>query len=394
MAWKTATKYYAASQTASIFADLCSFMVTCGWTLHDTVSASDIVYCSQGESGDEPKQYVELFYDATYIRFRLFLFWDNATHTGYGGAYYSTSYSRLLVNVAGLKRFYGNADVVLSSADGQSYPMVFGHIATDKTVMDQPVATLIAGASAGSSVVLSLDNTDFFRVNSSATIIDPSTGTREDVTISAVIPGVSITISTLSYDYAIGSMIGDAPSSFSWLTTSTTSTHFYATCGVISGAGELSATYMMSVFVMGDALTPATITGLYTLPRIAVDGNTGTGFIGFLPPQLRYMSRSLGSIYIVNDSRNYDVLTATAATVSTISDSTQGWTVDEHKGKMVVCVGGTGINQSRVIESNTATQITVRDNWVITPVAGSNFLIADKTYLQIRNTLAASETPE
>jgi hypothetical protein len=59
--------------------------------------------------------------------------------------------------------------------------------------------------------------------------------------------------------------------------------------------------------------------------------------------------------------------TATGTGDSTVSLGTAAWTVDEHVGKSVYVKSGTGVGQHRVVQSNTATQLTVSVAWSVHP---------------------------
>lgn len=66
--------------------------------------------------------------------------------------------------------------------------------------------------------------------------------------------------------------------------------------------------------------------------------------------------------------------TATAATSTTLTDSTQAYTVNRFVGVNITIVSGTGSGQTRTITSNTATQVTVA-TWTTTPSTDSVFTI-------------------
>ena len=59
--------------------------------------------------------------------------------------------------------------------------------------------------------------------------------------------------------------------------------------------------------------------------------------------------------------------TATGTGASTVSLSTASWTTNEHVGKSVYVKSGTGVGQHRVVQSNTATQLTVTVAWTTQP---------------------------
>jgi hypothetical protein len=66
--------------------------------------------------------------------------------------------------------------------------------------------------------------------------------------------------------------------------------------------------------------------------------------------------------------------TITAATATTLTDSTQAWTVNEHIGKTVRILSGASDGEDGVIISNTATELTV-PTWDDTPSAGATYTI-------------------
>lgn len=66
--------------------------------------------------------------------------------------------------------------------------------------------------------------------------------------------------------------------------------------------------------------------------------------------------------------------TVTSATGTTLTDSTQTWTVNEHVGKNVRLIAGFGVDQVRTVISNTATQVTVAA-WTTVPNITTEFTI-------------------
>lgn len=67
--------------------------------------------------------------------------------------------------------------------------------------------------------------------------------------------------------------------------------------------------------------------------------------------------------------------TVTSATPTTLTDSTATWTVNEQVGKRVRIIAGTGIESEGLVISNTATELTVQDAFVTTPVADDEYTI-------------------
>lgn len=77
--------------------------------------------------------------------------------------------------------------------------------------------------------------------------------------------------------------------------------------------------------------------------------------------------------WIDSGFRSFATGTATAGTVSTISNSAKSWTVNQWTNYQVRITAGTGAGQIRTVASNTATQITVSANWTVTPDATSQY---------------------
>lgn len=75
-----------------------------------------------------------------------------------------------------------------------------------------------------------------------------------------------------------------------------------------------------------------------------------------------------------------DVTNADIHTTNTIGKTGKTWTVNGFTGMMVTIYGGTGINQSRIIASNTADTLTVTGNWVTEPENDSDFRILSPDY--------------
>ena len=66
--------------------------------------------------------------------------------------------------------------------------------------------------------------------------------------------------------------------------------------------------------------------------------------------------------------------TATAGGATSLTDTTQSWTVNDYVGDFLAITGGTGENQVRRITSNTATALTVA-TWTVNPSTDSTYSI-------------------
>ena len=114
----------------------------------------------------------------------------------------------------------------------------------------------------------------------------------------------------------------------------------------------------------------ATATGL----TAASFGNAGTvgGSVPFSTPALLAPGIYFLAFQISNSVSSG---TVTAATTTTLSDSTKTWTTNAYASASVRIVSGTGVGQVRTISSNTATQLTVSTAWTTTPTTSSVYSI-------------------
>jgi hypothetical protein len=90
-----------------------------------------------------------------------------------------------------------------------------------------------------------------------------------------------------------------------------------------------------------------------------------------------------------------DAGTATAATATTLTDSSKAWTTNQHRGRLVRISGGTGAGQVKHISSNTTTQLTIggrSGDWSTTPSTDSTYLIFDNTPAELGKATAGAAT--
>lgn len=117
--------------------------------------------------------------------------------------------------------------------------------------------------------------------------------------------------------------------------------------------GTYTEVFRVQGFTMGGANGAAstaglTITGTQTAFTVATGTNTGT-------------------------LTGYAI--ASGATHTLATDTGQGWTVNDLRGRFLQITGGTGSGQYMPIVSNTATVITLADDFITSPVAGSTYAI-------------------
>lgn len=156
-----------------------------------------------------------------------------------------------------------------------------------------------------------------------------------------------------------------------------------ATLGTVPGAaGGLFIAGTNAATTITTALT-TTFTGNLTGSVGSVTGAVGsvTGAVGSVTGNVGgNVSGSVGSVVAAvtlsaGDSPVFFTGTATAGGASTLTDSGQTWTVNALAGCRVKITSGTGAKQSRVIVSNTATQLTADRAWVTNPSTDSVYAV-------------------
>jgi len=80
------------------------------------------------------------------------------------------------------------------------------------------------------------------------------------------------------------------------------------------------------------------------------------------------------SVFQIVAQKNYAIGVATAATGTTLTNSAESWTSNQWTNYQVRILAGTGMGQTRIISSNTGTQLTV-PAWTTTPDTTSVYVI-------------------
>ncbi len=135
----------------------------------------------------------------------------------------------------------------------------------------------------------------------------------------------------------------------------------------------------------------ATVAGVLTkFPKFIQDNitiNVAAGtYPGFTMTNLVFSGNGIVRVNIAGVMGTFSPATGTAtgtltaastgnATVDVLTDSTQAWTADNLRGRFFKITSGTGLNESRVVISNTATTVTVVRYGGTAPVAGSGYTI-------------------
>jgi hypothetical protein len=213
--------YFSTQGTASGRLDLLNrikdFLVTTiGWTLHDDQSADARPYYvlkSVGESGAED----------IYLSFRIgnssgrievyaYQYWDNTTQTGVNGGY-SSSYTYLRASDTSdfIYWFYADLDhlFVVSKIVSTYYGHYSGSI---KRFWSPAIAITQSALVNGSAVVAQVNDASIFTPDQHYIIKDDAHIERVKITaIDTASTPNTVTIETLSEDYAAGAKIGEDP---------------------------------------------------------------------------------------------------------------------------------------------------------------------------------------
>jgi len=141
--------------------------------------------------------------------------------------------------------------------------------------------------------------------------------------------------------------------------------------GALRGAGETVVLYLNGYLdevriSKGEALSTAS----YTPPTAAYPDEVPAPVDNYTVKPIVYLNEE------IRISSGFQGGTATSATYNTLTDSAKAFTVNAMVNRVVWITAGTGVGQSRVIASNTATVLTLLwHTWDVTPDATSTFVI-------------------
>jgi len=92
-------------------------------------------------------------------------------------------------------------------------------------------------------------------------------------------------------------------------------------------------------------------------------------------------------LYISNPKNVVDFTgsagTATAGAATTLTDANKAWGVNDFAKQTIIITGGTGAGQSKTINSNTATVVTVSSAWTVNPDSTSTYTISTGNFIDI-----------
>ncbi len=195
------SKYY--SSGANALADLYKAIKRAGWQIYDDIGTEDKVFISSGEENKYPPVYIRIYYSGGYIRFYLYLYWNNVTHAGTVEAYDSSyiNYS------SGTYTFCGNKDTF---GAGFKYErrVFFGFC---NKLFYPEITNLTSSASAGSSVNLEVASSSGIVKGQRIQIVGVDYEGRDQLQVIDVPDGTHVTVLSLPRDYASGAFLGVTP---------------------------------------------------------------------------------------------------------------------------------------------------------------------------------------
>lgn len=133
---------------------------------------------------------------------------------------------------------------------------------------------------------------------------------------------------------------------------------------IVVGTGSITTSFPGPVALTGGITT---VGGTTFQTNATFQGDVTFGTDGGVdgPDSVTLVSTFISDI--VMDGVSADTGTATSGGASTLTDTGATWTVNQFAGNVVQITAGTGVGQSRVVASNTATVLTTATAWATAP---------------------------
>lgn len=360
------------------------------WTRSVWATENQVVYKSRGESGKEPYGYIHLYNcsSGTYLQILPYQYWDATAHTGtriptwnnvsnYRLSAWATTYDCLIAGDKDLLYTYSNFSAVMGSVCG----FQMGHLPV-RGIPDliETTNAIVAGSAVSIPVT---DSSKVPGIGGYFQIVGFAGEGCDRLQVASKPDATHVVVVTLPRNYASGAILGQPASTFgalapnnNWPDYSWRPCSYPTDVGLTVSANVFSAPTAINMTTVSSFSGKIGMTPLYfALNGLVVLGMIDKGVFytaGFTTWDVAAMNND-GSIVTAN-------MLATSATASTIVDSTKSWTANEHVGKFVITVGGTGLNQVRKITANTATTLTIEQDWGTTPDGTTTFRIYDQIY--------------
>lgn len=380
----------------TFFDKVCAGLVDLGWVLHDTITATDKVYKSQGEGDVFLAGYLRVYTDTdstgSYVCFVASQFWEDGSVLAGRGKAHVVDYHLAWDSANNPLWMYGDKDffVAYSGVEDTTFANKWVGCGFVANLLFDTKTTLTAGAISDSSIVdLTVASTAGFKEGRKYIIVGESFG-RDVVTVSSIIDSTHLDVQYLDYDATIGDTIGEHPCPFGIMYDDPKKmyavTDYYLSGETDGGSSDyFECRYPIDVA----DVDPSPSRDRYMLtPVLWFTKKTGYEYqLGFVNTNLLYAPVShtvegyhnnfytsqrieAGSVYSIGGSDK-------------IIDTSKSWVVNEFTDKVVLIEGGDSAGQTRKVLSNTSTEITLDSNWFVTPIVGDIFGIYDEVYRQV-----------
>lgn len=372
----------ACANRAAALANMYTQLTAMGWTLVDNQDGSSYrVYSSPGESGTEPLGYIKIdTLTSNRIMQTAYYYWNSTTHVGYGAAY---SCGITTTESGGFYFWiYGDLNYVYAHAKvSGTYSFInFGHIQHRFWTVQ---TTLTSPATSGSSVSIVVASSADFKAGQSYQIYGVAGEGRDWVQVASIPDSNHLVITTLPRNYGTNTIIGQSPSVFGGAGSAFSNqvAHTEASPTTAVGTGTASTAYEGHSYytLLSDNADQRAYNAYIAQPLVFVGQSmphmTALGYI-----DTNFLSIPHGTTEDTVDIGRQDTGTATSGGVNTLTDTSKTWVVNSFAGKTVTITFGLGLGQIMAIASNTATTITLVDNWVTAPDSTSIYVVADEGY--------------
>lgn len=356
-----------------------AFMTAIGWTAHDTISATRIVYKSNGESGTKPYIYLDCEKTASKWKVTAWLYWNDSTHEGTVSAYSIASNTFNWSGATANCILAGDKDLVLFCTHGlhtsNGYIVLAGHW---PYVIDGTTTTTTGDITAGNNVSIPVSSSSGFGAGTYVTIMGIPYEGRDRLLISSIPDSTHILVATVPRNYTTGATIGRTVHT-GGVTNSLPYWYPLVHYNEAGTTNNASGNYY-NVSNLLDYSGAQIHSGLRTLTPTRMYGANWT--IAYSKANGPFLcAGTYGDVLcVMSDMSIPPVSSVTGATATTLTDSSKSWTEDALIGKFAVITNNTGVGQIRKISDNDATSITLESDWVTTPDGTSEYKIFDNVY--------------
>lgn len=395
---------------------LFDFMVSIGWTITDDIGTDEKVLSSPGENGEFGSvMYVKLYVDIASpnnIVLDIFGNYDPITHTGYDILYSGNAITRVFSTVNEVDRYTnvymaGDKDWVLYSITNYSITgelvwqerLFFGCVSQSIHKIKHLCSTNI---DIGTNVVIQLDSVDNLYIGNSYQLIDTERklGINRVKILDIDRDNLTVTLDEVTINFVNGAYIG-----------------LHSFPMVLSSDGNLFALYgssktgptmnIQSIYPVSPM--SASNTG-YTSPSATYISNiknilsnvfivdqTFGGIIGRFSDNLKnnhLTTNTLPGKSILTQNNKKDNIEGFPTSVDPngmyIVDLRKNFIENELTGRYIAFISGTGFSQTRLISSNTATQINFTNRLHDIPISLSQYKIVDNVYRKTYNSSSSN----